>query len=581
MRIESLQVLLPQAVRLLSHAFTKDDETKQIIALDTSGNLIFYPAPFTEQKAQPVQLAFEFNNKVIANVISQGFTNEGIDVLVTVTDKNDQTQFSTYFVNSKTKQSILIFESNSTPMLITNPLTQKPLIVFTNKGVVECGEIDENQKYKRLGDFKLKNGLLPTGIHTSSYIDVTGNLDPNLILHTNTGGTNSVTILDLDITADPNNKNNYIFKPKEIQTLNLNGDAIGPIMFAEMTSSIKPDMLFISQESGKYYLNLYENQSFNENIPKELMSSISGLRRHFEGLKHNKNIFTGNPVKFNLSESILQNGARNISLDLLDGETLPGMYMLDIMGRGVQDIYIVTEASVDPKTATIHMIEFDREKKTFSINQNFANTVSNLGVMTHINGITTFDIENDGVSQMIINYVDAAGIDHMGTVKFKSDIETTGVTLFPLKGTGEVTNFIPGTSFIVVYENEKEIVKTGVYHQSSYMSLQKHSTFVGLNGTNLFINYFTLKIPSKDTKLNTYDAPTFLVPNMSNVFTLQDKNWTIHCFFNIRYYRHALIAMIFLLILFVSIYIILSIQDNKKYKNVVAKDSMERVFNAL
>jgi len=574
MKIEVARVLMAAGLRLLSHVLTRDDESKKLIAIDSSMNLVLLEAPLKSNDGPKIPT---LDLGKVVNVISQGFTNASHEVLITAEKSGILTTYLADFTDSTPRK---IFTSTSTPMVITNPVTLKPLIIYSDANTMRCGEITESKVFSELGTFTPSR--LPVGIHTSSYIDITGNMNPNLVLHTIDEVNKNVVILILDLVIELDDNKNYTFNHTEIDRIDLGVHNIGPVMFSEMTSPINPDMQFISEVNGVFQLNLYQNNSLNLDPTKHL-SNIQELKEIFNKQPSAAKVFNTKPITMNLSDAF---PGRKVVIHNKDGTNFYGMFMSDTLGSGIKDTYIVTESTINGDgMQSIHRILFDRESMAFSIDQEFEGSKSNFGEMKSIVGMTMFDMNDSGIPEMILNITSEEEKNEtqlrLLAASFSGDSEISNISLLPLNATEPQRNFIPGASFLVIYENDTKIARTNTSHQSSYLSLQGHSSSVGLNSTNLFINSLSMKVPCNNKTHATFDSQSFIVPNTFTVLTFNQKEWFIQCFFTNIYYMQTVIALAIILISFVVIYILLSIQDKKKYKTVMSRDSMRKVFNAL
>lgn len=582
MKFESIKVLL-DGYRLLSHAFTTDDEHQKLIALDKGSNIVLIEMLESPNNAEVKRINTKGLGERIVNVISQGFNSKPFPILVTVKKEDVPEGFDTYLCDFESEDipSTPVFTSNSTPMIITNPENLKPLILFTSNDELVYGEIRNESEFARLGSFRPSR--VPTGVHTSSYADVTGNMDADLVLHTKKDGKNAILILQLTFVTSPGGSGP--FKPvfKEVQTIEIDGDEIGPIILAEMTSKTRPDMLFISMKNNEYFLNLYENIS-GADEPEDALKDLQQLKGFYREAR-NPRVYAPKieyPLKDALTDA--KTGVRR-KIILSEGGVPRGMFLADLSGKGIKSVYIIADEMTaqrnSPSNSVIQMVEFDRAEEKFSIKAD-SSEWENDQKLGFVVGLTVFDCEDKGIEQLMINAISPDdGAYSFKLVSLSHGLEMTGIYLLPLNVADGQTNFIPGTCFVLVYENEEKIVKTSLSLQSSYPSLQRHKVFVGLDQTNLFINHFTLKVPGADESKNQYDALAFLVPNTFAVFTYDQKEWSIQSFFTNRYYNQTLISLFVILFVFIIIYVILSIQDKKKYKTVMNRDSMRRVFNAL
>lgn len=576
MRIESVDILAA-GFQLLSHAFTGHDELQKLIVLDEHDGISL--VNFVKKRLDKIQEipATERRGETIVNVISQGFNEKTVPILVTTKKADDNTKFNNYlgdFTDCKLK---FLFESDSTPMLITNPVTIRPLLLYTEKGIIKYGEFQG--EFVQLGELMLDNNTRPpTGIHTSSYVDVTGDMNPELILHVKNDQEHKIVILKLKpVTTEEKWK----LEAQKIQEINLTrGMEIGPIMFTEISSPLKSDMIFISKEGNQYNLNLYKNENPIEN-PKKEFSMPSQLREFFVKAEAS-NIIFDSPTSYPLDQ-LLQK--KDFEIKLTDENGTPtGMFLADLFGTGIKDVYIpVNEVGAGitaPGHSSIHLLRFEGENE-FIDKGNLTENNIQLGLIT---GMSVLDTEDTGIEQLMVNVKSANGTSHNSEIKlinFDRERKVAGITVLPMKIMDGMSSFISGACFAIMYEGLSKARKVSFSPQSSYLSFQRPKVYIGLQETCLFINHFVIKLPSETTDYSYYDIDTFLVPNTLVVFSVNKKEFKLQSFFSRRYYKMTFISLIVILIFFICVYFFLSIQEKKKYKTVMNRDSMRRVFNAL
>lgn len=562
MKLSDTKVLLT-GFRIISHAFIKDTENQKIIAFDKSNNIRLVDPKSSNTDSFPKLTTSSFGDRII-NVISQSFGNE--DKSIVFTEKTDR-DFKNYFGDFNSEKYKHLFNSDSTPMLISDPNTLEPLLVFTHNNSLHIGKINDGQ-YSEINNVKLNH--LPKGIHTSDFIDLTNNMEAELVLHVKDRNKNGILLSKL--TTE--------YEIEQIQYITL-PESTGPILFTEMGDSASTDMVFISKENNTFFLNLYKNLSLeNKNIP--LLRDFEDLEKFYLNNATEKTFDPSSPknIKFNLTQTL--NGALPVISN--DKDVPCGIFLADISGKGVKDVFILSKKA--DKSIIINVFKYDNsntESPTFVLDKELTDSLSGF---SNVDALTVLDGDNSAIENLLISTV-SSNLPHpeytLSILEIDHKSEENGINLLPIvdikdKGTHA---FIPGTSFLMVYENQDKIRKVNLSSQSSFPSLQRHKCFVGLGGTNLFINNLLLKVPSPKLENSQYNPSTFLVPNTFAIFTYDHKEWKIECFFSRRYYKMTSMAVLAVLIIFSTIYVILSIQDKKRYRSVMDRDSMRRIFNAL
>ncbi|KAM0681688.1 hypothetical protein GINT2_000202 [Glugoides intestinalis] len=566
MKIENANVLLT-GFKILSHAFINGSEQQKLIALDANNKLTLVDTTIEDITQYP-RISMERWGGNIVNVISQGFNEKLVPVVITV-KKDESPGFLNYLGNFEDENANLIFESDSTPMLIANPKDLNPLLVYSKGKFLHFGQIT-HENFTIVKTIEMEN--IPFGIHTSNYIDVSGNRNADLIFDLR-GKNKLVSIFQIE----PSNEE-LGFNLKELQVIAPKPDTIGPILFTELLSKSSPDMLFISKENGTFYLNVHRNNSF-DNKQQKPGKKIDALKRFYDNHISTTAFETTPSIKFDLKNVLDQEIPR-----LEDENGAPsGIFLADLSGNGKKDVFIIVNRKIKPKSSIL-MLEYDPVNRIFVKNKAFAD--SQKDNLDFITAMTIFDNTVTGVEQLLIN----TSTDHISTpanssvklIDLKENLTKSSINILALsKNSQDVESFIPGSSFILLYENEEKFIKTNLSFQSSFPSLQTHRAFIGLGQTHLFINNLSLKAPLLNNEKNKYDTVTFLVPNTFAIFTFSKMKWNIQSFFSKRYYRKTFIAVSVILFVFIAIYFILSIQDKRRYKIFMNNDSVRRVLNAL
>lgn len=565
MKLSDTKVLLT-GFRIISHAFIKETEDQKFIALDDSNDLRLVDTKSSNTEDFPRLDTKEFGDRIV-NVISQAFNNKNGTIIFTVkTNKG----FSNHFGDFNSKKHHQIFDSDSTPMLVADPVTLEPLLIYTHNKMLHIGKI-KNEKYEGVKSMPFDH--LPKGIHTSDFIDLTNDMKAELILHVKEQDKNGILISKLAAKDKE-------YDIEKIQYVGL-PETTGPILFTEMVDPLSTDMIFVSKEGNTFFLNLYKNLSL-ENKAMPSLKDFDKVEKFYLENKTSEVFNQSSPrnIKFNLTQAL--NGAEPVIR--AENDVPCGIFLADISGKGVKDVFLLSK-KIDG-TVNINVFKYtdsNPESLTFELDKDLTESFL---AFKNVDALTVFEGENSSIENLLISTVNhnlPSREYTLSMIEIDQKLEKNGINLLPTVYINEdkTQPFIPGTSFLMVYENQDKVRKVNLSSQSSFPSLQRHKCLVGLNGTNLFINNLLLKVPSPNLEKNQYNPSTFLVPNTSAIFTHRDKEWKIQCFFSKRYYMMTFISVFVVLVIFSTIYMILSVQDKKRYKSVMDRDSMRRIFNAL
>lgn len=553
-----LEVL--NGLKPLAYGFNHDLEAQTIIAIDNQNSVKMVDL-FSSKNIKSASEHNLFKNKKIVNVTSQMFDDENTILITTSSGSN---RYSNFFFKSNLEQSSIMFESDSTPIIIANPDSLEPLIVYSLGGALFYGFIEEH-KFKNV-KFEGLNENVPKGIHTSSFIDVTGNMHSELLLHTKDKDKNYISIYQVDESL----------KLTRIESVEL-PSKIGPVLFSEFYSRISSDMIYISQEGTDFYINIHKNIS----IESEVNYASVDIEKFGKKKVEKVGTVFALPMKQKISEIL---GTEDYIPILENEDKSPsGIFLVDLLGRGIKDIFL-TLKNTKNNTYKVVALSFDSSTPKFIMNDK-CNLDSNISY-EYIHSVSVCDYNNSGTLNLMITARDNSnypGQDYI-TVPYEFDgaDQETGITFLTLVSSSKKRRFyVPGSVVTMLYENEEKLCKTSLSPQTSFLSMQPYKVFVGLGATNLFINWAIIKVPSYNNDINRKDAVSFLVPNTFAVFTLQNKNWRVQSFFSKLFFNITVYSLGAIVVIFMTIFIILSIQEKRKYKMVMSKDSTRMIFNAL
>lgn len=574
----------------LTYAHSNDLEGQRMIAYDGSKELHLIDL-FPEHAKNLEKFTFNPENKdeKIVNVISQSFKGASNTFLLTATA--DGTIFNNYLLDFDIKISGSVhqpkFSSTSTPMIVPDPSTLEPSIIYSDNEQLKIGIFESGQEFK-IHDLKYHKKIIsatgqityqqvpiprvPKGIHTSSFLDLTGNMHSDLALHTKDDIKSYIDIMKL--------LPDYVLREESSIELPL---VTGPILFSEFTSKLATDMIFVSNKNGKFVLNLYPNISMNQR-ENEISKEILKFKEEIE--KFEPTSIFGKPITLDLDEA-LKKMKHDGFIPILsnDGKSPSGIFLADLAGKGFKDVFItIYNSTVKPHdNYRVVSFQFDPTTQKFAISEEYKPESSISGKSIH--SVSVCDYNNSGKQNLIVTTSPKeSDLNEYVSILYEDDLamQQTGINFMSLVAKSKNQNFyIPGTVVAMVYENEENIIKTTLSSQTSFSSLQPIKSFIGLGPTNLFINWATIRVPSYDAKINTKDAISFLVPNTFAVFTLKDGHWRIQSFFSKMFFRVTASVLVVILLVFMTIFILLSVQEKRKYKLVMSKDSTRTVFNAL
>lgn len=545
--------------KMLAHAFYESHDQQGIIGINEKNEIILMSDWNDEEKKFETMSTGRFSSEdKIVNIISQTLSSTKNQILVTTKDGD---QFKNYLVGFGEEDQKLLFTSKSTPILVADPNDLSPLLIYSPYGP-ESGKIQISAVWNDQLISKATQDMPypPNGIHTSWFLDLTGDMHADLALHITGEGSNKLHILRL--SSD--------YTLKTVQEIKL-ASKIGPIVFSSMTSRPGIDMMYVSNDGGEFYLNLHENVSIPLN-QVESLKTLEGSKKFFANERLAK-VYDEEPSRTNLST--LLKGAVPVLKEESSGAP-SGIFFADIAGSGKKSIYLLAKEGLHTR---IKVLQIDPDTKELTLDEEMT---ASLGIFDRVTGVSVIDLDASGRESFLVNTTNGSEIHELIKADIEDPAERTGLTLIALLELPcKRKAYIPGASFFMVYENHEKMVKVSQSSQSSYLSLQRHREYVGLGQTNLFLNFVSVKAPHSDPALNNFDAVTIIVPNTLSVFTFNNRVWSLKTFFSKLYYSTILYSVSGILVLFFFIYLALSFQEMRKYKMVRSRDSMRPIFIAL
>ncbi|MDL4916304.1 MAG: hypothetical protein QRY16_21860, partial [Enterobacterales bacterium endosymbiont of Blomia tropicalis] len=254
----------------------------------------------------------------IVNVVSDNFVGSGMSFLVTLKEGKN---FHSFIYNYE-KELLSFPVATAAPFLVADPETLKQLVVICDGKDTRFYQIDKDSSDEptivEKEDFRLDVILHPE--HTSSIIDLTGDLKPNLVLSTIEKGKRFLRIYDF-----------YSEKPKLVQTMPL-PDQMGPALFLNNNKSQTFDLIYVCVEDGKSHIKIHENLN---TVDKSKLSNEIKALKYFQGVESGK-VFEQKATREISIRSIFDTEAV-----LKDKNGMPtGLFLADVEGTDNTDILI-------------------------------------------------------------------------------------------------------------------------------------------------------------------------------------------------------------------------------------------------
>jgi len=147
-----------------------------IVGLDSSGDIVIYDYDTVRQEEKSkMTIKVEGGGKVV-NVTTQNFLKNEPSHLITTKAGGHFT--SMLYARDGTR--IGLEDSTAVPFIVTNPKNLQPLIVLGDSSHVTFFSLKDEKPVEEI-EYRLEGTL--SSQHTSHFIDLSGDMRPNLALH--------------------------------------------------------------------------------------------------------------------------------------------------------------------------------------------------------------------------------------------------------------------------------------------------------------------------------------------------------------------------------------------------------------
>lgn len=530
----------------MEHSSFGSPTTIDLVGTDQSGSLYI-------RSYDTVRGMFGTSTKIrdgggdrIVNVITQNFLSEGPSHLVT--SKIGDSSF-TNEIHGKGGLQMKLPDTTAAPFIVTSPDGLQPLIVMASGGDIHFYSIEKG-KLEEAPRPEIDGTLSPA--HTSAFIDLSGDLRPNLAMNMVSGSNNYIAIYDF-----------YSDSKRLIQRLPLPSD-IGPTLYFDSNGDQSYDLVYISVEDGASFINIHRNLS----VP-DLASVDPGNRlKYFDSIKPTA-IYSDKPsIKFNLLK--LTDGRAVIR----DGNGMPtGLFLADLESSGRMQIFVTMQ--IGDRTAVRCLALDDGAIRLSEYDPAVSGYESVLGV-------SVADVSDRGKNDLLINHV-VDGVPVLVCRRIKSpdaNCKLSALTLFERGGRGHT--HLPGVTCMVLYNNASSWTKASQMTSTSYPSLQLPGSYIGLGPTNFFIATVLVRTNASRPGIASFAINDVIVPNTSLVLIASEEKWTVRNFFLMNRYYMVTLCLVGLLVANVLILVYLTVKERHVLKRSdIEKNIMRPVFSAL
>lgn len=537
---------------LLEYNGMGSQEGLSLMGINSSGDLINTVKPFLSVNNYSGNTKINIPKKMkVLNIVSCGVKNNKPAFKI-VTFKNSETPdlFHNKIYDENNKESFLKL-SKTLPFVVTDFDMLSPLLGFSEEGNLIFYAINEKNELDEI--FKMEANLAKN--HTSAFIDLSGDLRPNLGLIEFVNNQKFLKIYDFY-------RNKSVFL-SEIPLPN----EIGPTLYADLNKTNRYDLIYISIENNESFLNIHLNKApckFSN------IKNIKDLKKSLDE-ETKKNIYSNSPTyKINLRSYI-----DGIAVIKNEDQIPTGLFLADLNMSGEIQIFITVKNKNQTKLRC-----FKYENGNILISPFDAI----LSEYTNIISVSSADINDSGSQGLLINFI-LNGKPVLLHKKITPPQENTKLTSITNLSINEKDfYYLPGATYIMLYDSGKKFKKSSQFVHSSFPSLQHKGVYVGLGSTNLFLDYIIVRTNSTNEAYDMFKTPlNVIVPNSSIKLSIAKPNWSIQSFYGQGRYNVVFFCLccLFFFNLFVLIWLTFLEKSASKKKTETDENIMIPVFKTL
>lgn len=486
---------------------------------------------------------------------------KGSFLLVT---KNKNNTFRNVILFSATNKVLKLPNTTAPPILYTQNGTLKPVLLMQTKDNLLTVEIENDTKFnekKETGFLEDDERIHPE--HTSTFVDLTGDHKADLALVILKNDEKYLKVLEN--TSGGFNKLFEMKLPKKS----------GPLVFNDFNKSYMNDLAFVSEEDGKYYLNVY----YNTNERKDIMA-YKLVEQDLKLDNFNKNIFSTESkyfMKQDLSKINSDNLDFCLSCESLGG--IPsGIFDTDIdLDKNVE---IFLTAKKGNEGNIIVPLRFNKNSKEFEVytEMNYLNKEKN------VLSFSTCDYKNEGRELCVINKIEnnTSVLKILPNVLSKENMKISVTTVLDetktLYGNGVV-----GTSYLLSIDEGAGICLGNSLPPGPFLHLKNQTATFGLGCLTFHINILRVTVPSYGDFEKTYVVQYDIVQNLDLIVGVgKNGKFNIRAFIIAAVYILKIFFVLFIVIILNFIIVgILHLRDARKQREARTKDSMHPLFRSL
>ncbi|KAM0678038.1 hypothetical protein BDAP_001065 [Binucleata daphniae] len=500
------------------------------------------------------------HDKEIVHIIPCNFTNSDrlSYIIVCLEPNEDLYDVACITVDEKYEQSTThdLGKCDRMPFLFSHNDWYNTLILQNGTNTCICYFESDKVVHKPFNIPRLAKG------HTSAFIDVDGDLKPELVLVCEEEDEKVINIY--------NSNDNYQDLKQKIKI----PKSAGPLMFGDFNATGCTDIAYITEEDDTCYINILYN------LRNSFISKENKGKEYLRYDNHQKNesyaySINNSDYHYRMSLDEFKGLKPHFYSDLLHKDLPCGIFVTDINLNTYPDIILLMK---DHKNNTHVKILENKHKENDS--HRFVCLNKSINELNDIISFSTADYCNRGKEVIIINKV------HNGEFTLFSLDNTLGqdhfkisaLTISPTSGKKAYSSYVPGISY-KYYIEEENVVRIGhQLPQSSFLHLHHPSVFFGLGSINFLVDKLFVGGPNSKTYNQIYSVKTKILPNSDLVLKPYSDGIRVELYLNFAKYVKNII-IVFVIVIITNIFVVIYTYRKQKKKEKKIKEAERFLFN--
>lgn len=425
------------------------------------------------------------HKKKINNVVPADYDSSGNVSYLLVSRKDAGYENTVFF--SHAGEVVPLDKTVAPPLLFCYQNPRPALLMQTQKETYALKFSKNRELVKSFFDIDV-----PTmhHMHTSAFIDVTGNLLADLVLETQTKDGRYLEVLE--------NKNGVFQKASRCRL----PENIGPLAFSDFNGSGLIDVAFVSKEGGKDYLNVL----FNTGKSVERFTGDSARRISLESIKPGY-------------EAVLRNN---------DFDMPAGIFVSDVFCNSVPQIVLMMKSR--NSNSVFHLLMENTGKGSFKPNKKIFAALPRRNIVS----MCLVDVINGGAESPVVNYYEN-GKYHLSLYRNSFPIARKyhlKVLTYDCNTSKEsFGSVLPGVSYRYRHMETPEKSISFQMPQSSFPHLQHPFVFLGLGTMPHLVEFEGVGIPFYNRVGRVFTIYQKIIPNSQ--LALRPQNDTLRLYLNL------------------------------------------------